>query len=162
MNFFITALPRSRTAWFANYFSTGDVFCYHEAMNNVTCKEDYWARMNCPASVHVGNSDCGLYMGGYTDGAPLVIIERDIDEVDDALIKQGFPGCRAMLEESLKALNEMTGLRVLFDTINERLEEIHQFCVTTPFDERRADQLINLKVELTEIIPDVKSARVWR
>ena len=162
MNFFITGLARSRTAWFANYFSTGEVFCYHEAMNNVTCKDDYWDRMNCPEPLHVGNSDSGLCMGGYIEGCPLVIIERDLDEVEDSLVKKGFPGCRSVLEEAQKALDKMVGLRIPFDHINSRLEEIHAACVTTPFDERRAEQLINLKVELNEIIPDVKSARVWR
>ena len=75
MNFFITGLPRSRTAWLANYFSTGDVFCWHEAMAGITCKQDYWARLATTHYKHVGNSDCTLFMGGYIHGAPLVIID---------------------------------------------------------------------------------------
>lgn len=34
--FFITGLPRSRTAWFANLFTWGDSICYHDGL----CPED--------------------------------------------------------------------------------------------------------------------------
>ena len=29
-NFFITGLPRSRTAWFSTFFTGNNSFCYHE------------------------------------------------------------------------------------------------------------------------------------
>lgn len=162
MNFFITGLPRSRTAWLANFFSTGDVFCWHEAMAGVGSQDEYWKRMRSPQATYVGNSDCGLFMGGYRKGCPLVIIERDLDEVEEALFHKGFPGTRSVLIESKEAMDEMVGLRIPFEDINDRLEEIHNTCVTTPFNEQRAEQLIKLRVELTEIVPDPASIRVWR
>ena len=33
--FFITGLPRSRTAWLANWFTYGHTFCFHEACRKV-------------------------------------------------------------------------------------------------------------------------------
>jgi len=161
MNFFITGLPRSRTAWIANFFSTGDVFCWHEAMAGITSKAQYWERLSTERYTHVGNSDCTLYMGGLLPNCPLVIIERDVGEVDKALTKIGFAGCLKMLEESQAALDKMDGLRIPFYEINDRLEEIHQHCVDTPVDSMRAHRLTQQRVELLNIIPDVESIRLW-
>lgn len=160
-NFFITGLPRSRTAWLANFFSTGDVFCWHEAMADIKSKAQYWERLSTERYTHVGNADCTLYLGGMLPKCPLVIIERDLGEVNKALTDLGFPGCLTMLEESKAILDKMDGLRIPFDEINDRLEEIHRHCVDTPFDALRASRLTQQRVELMEIIPDIESMRVW-
>lgn len=34
--FFITGLPRSRTAWLANFFTTENCFCYHDALSFIS------------------------------------------------------------------------------------------------------------------------------
>ena len=51
--FFITGLPRSRTAWMAAFMTSGNAVCLHEPRN--------WAAMwNHDGAQHVGISDSGL------------------------------------------------------------------------------------------------------
>lgn len=161
MNFFVTGLPRSRTAWFANYFTSGDVFCWHEAMNGITSKDEYYARMSDPRYRLIGNADSGLYLGGYIEGCPLVVIERDVDEVNDGLKAKGFYGCRDILLEEQAALADMGGLHVDYYDIPKRLGEIHEYCIDTPYDELRGIQLMNMNVQLQSIEPDMVAMKVW-
>ncbi len=160
-NFFITGLPRSRTAWFARYFTDAGVLCFHEAMKGVCDRDEYWQKMSNPDYRFIGNSDCGLYLGGYREGSPLIVIERDIDEVEESLRLIGIFGVRSVLEEGRDAIERMDGLHILFEDIDVRLEEIHQYCVDTPFSEPRAKDYINMNIQLHEIVPDVESIRVW-
>ena len=40
-NFFITGLPRSRTAWLANLFTTGEQVCHHDLLGKVSNVEQF-------------------------------------------------------------------------------------------------------------------------
>lgn len=51
--FFITGLPRSRSAWLANFFTTQNSFCFHDAM------KDGWT------ANHIGALMTGLKLSGY-------------------------------------------------------------------------------------------------
>ena len=71
--FFITGLPRSRTAWLANFFTTQTAFCFHDR-----CKDGWtaaWVEQSLkmvaqgfvPGSpparyTHVGDADSGLML----------------------------------------------------------------------------------------------------
>lgn len=163
-NFFITGLPRSRTGWFSSYFTDGGVQCWHEATNRVRSRDQYWQRMGLPGFEAIGNSDCGLWMAdwaAYIPGAPLVIIERDLEEVEASLVRQGIYGARSVLEEGWAELRLADGLRIRYEDIDVRLEEIHEYCVPTPFSEQRAKQFINANIQLSRIVPDVESIKVW-
>jgi hypothetical protein len=162
MNFFITGLPRSRTCWFSKYFTHGDVYCWHEGMKGVKDKGKYFERMDSKGMAAIGNSDSGLMLGGYIEGYPLVIIERDIDDVEQAMAGIGYPDCRAILEYHARLMGKMRGLRVKFTDIDERLEEIHNYCIDIPYDRSRAERLMAINIQLDEIIPDAKAAQVWR
>ena len=72
-NFFITGLPRSRTAWLANLFTTGcsgqsgtDQFCHHDLLGKVASLDEFKQKMRhcvtatAPAGATVGDSDSGL------------------------------------------------------------------------------------------------------
>lgn len=54
--FFITGLPRSRTAWLANLFCTDDTVCYHEPHESVT------ALIDGSTDMRIGVADCTLPM----------------------------------------------------------------------------------------------------
>jgi hypothetical protein len=130
-------------------------------MRGVRSKDEYWMRLASNTYERVGNSDCGLYQGGYKEGCPLVIIHRDIDEVEASLARIGIYGVRSVLEEGNLALDYMEGLHVRYEDIDVRLEEIHYHCVDTPFSEIRAKQFINQNIQLAEIVPDLESIRLW-
>lgn len=58
MRFFITGLPRSRTAWFANYMSYGDCACLHDAFRNIEPNATALASaIEGTGTKHVGHAD---------------------------------------------------------------------------------------------------------
>lgn len=58
--FFITGLPRSRTAWLANWFTAGDAFCFHDASKNGWTAASIAGQLNSVQARFVGDSDSGL------------------------------------------------------------------------------------------------------
>lgn len=168
--FFITGLPRSRTKWFSEYF-TGlkDVFCYHEALNGCESKDHFDIRMRAPFAKHIGNSDSGLMITDFQQRfmAPTVIIERDIDDVSVALAHQFGAGLfeegegRRHLERHKAMMDKLSGLRIPYDEINGRLQEIHEYLVPVPFDSEYAEKLINKHIQVDNLTVNLRSYRVW-
>ena len=58
--FFITGLPRSRTAWLANLFTWGDSFCHHDALRMGVSVEELKRQFVSTPGQYVGDSDSGL------------------------------------------------------------------------------------------------------
>lgn len=87
--FFITGLPRSRTAWCANFMTAGDAFCYHDGLANCRTLDDFARKMDAhPVS---GDSDSGLVFfvdelrDRYPD-AQWAVLRRDPAEVVRSLV----------------------------------------------------------------------------
>lgn len=81
--FFITGLPRSRTAWLAVASTTGNSICHHEpGFGDYESARDIW---QAPSAVRVGISDAGLGLHIrriVDDIAPRVlIVDRDLEAV---------------------------------------------------------------------------------
>ncbi len=81
--FFITGLPRSRTAWLAVASTTGNSICHHEpGFGDYESARDIW---QAPSEVRVGISDAGLGLHIrriVDDIAPRVlIVDRDLEAV---------------------------------------------------------------------------------
>ena len=103
--FFIASLPRARTAWLANWLTTGEVTCHHEALRYCDAAtagslRKYFEATGTP---YVGDSDCGLpfimddVMTEFP-GAKLVVIERGIEPVIQSLHKT-FPRIKTDFRE---------------------------------------------------------------
>jgi len=62
--FFITGLPRSRTAWMANFFTTQTAWCWHDAMKDGWTAEYVRDRLaSLPPEIRfAGDADSGLLM----------------------------------------------------------------------------------------------------
>lgn len=148
MTFFIMGLPRSRTAWLANFFTYDGLFCYHEGFEGCQTVSQYqsklwqWARG--------GDSSSALYM-------------IDVDKL--------FPGCKKIIihsntkhaidyykrvfdydvEEAMVVLDaiykQKTGLHVQVEDINDRLEEMWSYITPRSFDNERARMLTNLNIQ---------------
>lgn len=83
--FFITGLPRSRTAWLANLFTTGGPcgshqFCHHDLLGKVSSLAEFRRRMQL--ADHTGDSDSGLVwifpkLRELYPAARWILIERD-------------------------------------------------------------------------------------
>lgn len=61
MDYFIVGLPRSRTAWLANFMTYDCSFCFHEGLVEAGSVEGLMdLKKLCPDAFVIGNSDSGL------------------------------------------------------------------------------------------------------
>ena len=162
-NFFITGLPRSRTSWLANYFTTGISYCYHELSNEGTYLAIKEKLMSRPEE-YVGVSDCLLpyYFDDIMECSELyrlVIIKRDPEDVFRSLRK--WMGNEFFAANASKILNELIEktnimskkydcLIVSFDDLNKRetIEKLWYYCVPNAlFDEERFEMLDRFSID---------------
>jgi len=93
MNFFITGLPRSGSAWIANYLSYGNCMCLHDTWIN-----------NTPSDIKELFSSLGYYAAGTSDPANVMLYDKINKEFPDAkwvIITRA----QKDVEESCKNLN---------------------------------------------------------
>jgi hypothetical protein len=93
-HFFILGLPRSRTAWCANFLTHGPSFCFHEPLLGCASFADLEAKFRLIDTPFVGASGSGsaFYMDElYRRFQPtLVMIRRNPTEVDRSLTALGL------------------------------------------------------------------------
>ena len=149
MNFYITGLPRSRTAWMSNFFTTDRTFCYHEGVNGCDSIKSYKDRLNMFQYSHVGDSNTYYPYINLGQNAPIIVILRDIKEVQRSLeVLFGKMDYTPILEETRSKLLKLDALFVQFNDVNNRLEEIWNHCIKDiKFDHKRANELSKMKVE---------------
>lgn len=133
----IIGLPRSRTTWLANLFTTGNSICLHDPLLNHSFHE----LDTLYPGKYVGISDTSLCLAGYRalNEMPYrkVIIHRELSDVRRSL---GLPA------ESI-SLYGVYGLHVKFNEIDERIREIWEYCLDIPFDQDRYDLLKDFNVQ---------------
>ncbi len=148
MNFFVAGLPRSRTAWLANFLSYDGHFCFHEGINGCHSMNEYKEKLN-------GNGDSctGLMLldiERHFPNAPKVIIESDpqtsIDFMKDVY---GMDDPQYIYDLQDK-LNKLSGLRIHFDEINENLEVIWNHLIGTPYHFKRGEMLVKLDIQVRD------------
>ncbi len=164
MRFLIVGLPRSRTAWFSAYFSACGYLCIHETIKYCDSLEDYKNLINLYGC---DSSSAGMLCPEIFDR--IVIIERDISEVFESLLYQSDQYDKKKLLNVLITLKEkmdlMIGLRIPYNDINNRLQEIHEYCVPTPFNHLISQQYKNMKIELLNIhseLPGFAGELLWQ
>ena len=152
-NFFIAALPRSRTAWLANLFCNQDSFCYHESMSRFSALPELDNKF-----VGSAETDIDLIPEGYRT----LIVHRDVDECFDSLIRSFEPPKEvdfeeytkrlySMLLDNAEKLTYMKGLHVAFNDIDTRLEEIWSYLLPdTYIDMNRIDEMTRVNIQVFE------------
>lgn len=148
--FFILGLPRSRTLWFSQLFTFDDIECKHEYFSKHE-KRDLIPGVR-------GYSDTNPLIATDMDygDSPVLIIERDIDDVIDSVSKafdkpEGivcWHGAIARYIDTYKyALDSVMPkncLRVDFESINDSLPEIWKFLLPDiPVDTARIEMAKN-------------------
>ena len=133
-NFFITGLPRSRTAWLAAYFTEGNVFCYHDGLKYLNSKEDFYDLMHNAHRDYrlemIGNSDSGLIFTDFQTrfpGVPTVIIERPVADSWQSMVSLGFSIDVDFFFDNSQKLDDLTGLRVPYEHIDRDLRFICEY-----------------------------------
>lgn len=160
MTFFITGLPRSRTAWLANWLSTGDVFCYHDiAARMISDIEQLPQVFERSPYKHTGVSDpsLGFFMARIVDMVPrILIVDRDLDEVQADCTRIGLPMAETnfleVMRDHLWAYRRHPSvLWVPFERLDEQrvAQKIHLHLLPgVPFDETRYRELCMYHVEV--------------
>ena len=137
MSYFISGLPRSRTAWLSVFMSQSGTYYHHDGFNGCHSLEDYKHKVN-----NCGDSSTGLTLIDLNKEFPLskvVIIEKTNEEFE-ACVKwcsqvYGLDS-RKELELMRDKQKSMTGLRVQQSDINERLQDIWKFLTDKPWQEK--------------------------
>ena len=149
MNFFVIGLPRSRTAWLANFLTYNNHYCFHEGIDGCNNIYDYIEKLGDSN----GDASTGLMlfdMNKQFPESPKVIIESDIKKAIDYSYKTYGYFDSKYVYDLQDRLNQIDGLRIKFDDIDDRLEEIWDYLIGTPFDKRRAEILKRLRIEIKD------------
>lgn len=149
-NFYITGLPRCRTAWFANLFTGRDSFCFHEALSKYGFIPDR-------PDKYVGTAETDYSV--IPEGRTLIVL-RDPQECLDSVFEYfdvpedyNCPLVRDALlngfEIAYNRLKLMNGLHVEYDQIDMRLYEIWEFLLPdVPVDLDRLDEAVQFNVQV--------------
>jgi hypothetical protein len=152
--FFITGLPRSRTAWFAAFMSASyGVKCAHEVMSMCQSREQFYSIMEYGLgfSSHFGNSDCGLVLTDFQKRWPqaktLIIHRRDAQEP---------------IEGMKRALRKLRGMHVQFENIDKEIDNIHEYLVGSLVPQINVELFSKLNIQVKKPYGSARALDVWK
>jgi hypothetical protein len=162
--FLIVGYPRSKTAWFSNYFSNQGIHCYHELSLDKSTIEMESRLANCH-----GNSDSGLVFESdwiirkvNSKQYKILLIDRPKEEIRESL--QAAYEIEGIKVKNIDFLVELFNfnltnikasivpdpayrLDVPYQQVFDRIHQIHEFCTpSVPFDHTRFGILKDLRV----------------
>jgi len=155
--FFILSLPRSRTAWLANFLTYEDSFCFHEGLLQTASPYHLKDLFESVGKGIVGNADCGniFFLNEIREIYPdavFIYIKRDIKDVLDSLgcMSDDFHDFQTVhMAESL--LRELDVPTFRYDELDEyACREIWELCVGTEFDKTRWEMLDGMDMTIIE------------
>ena len=131
--FFITSLPRSRSAWIATYLSYGSVSCLHDGFRGLTDPKQIKDRLDATCAKSAGNCDPSILM--FQDqileqfpDAKYVYIDRDPRECEASWAKLGGTGIRRDAVKAVDFLRKrLDTLVVPYDELDDRIDDIGCF-----------------------------------
>ena len=163
MNFFITGLPRSRTAWLANLFTFKNSFCFHELSRVGSDPAEIYRKLQTRREDHVGSADQLLpyyidYMTERVENYKIVVIKRPKIQCKLALANwMGYADYE--IESKIDALDKrIDKMQAIYETKTipyEALddpyviEDLWYHCLpSVPFDEDRFNMLNEFNIQL--------------
>ena len=155
--FWITGLPRSRTAWFSQAMRGPYSTCFHELTADCRSFEDFRQAWFSSDALYSGNADsaCGLQITRILDEIRprTLIVERPIGEVLASLADIGiaWEGLRSRLEqlEETLSLSDPLIKRVRFEDLNDRDAVIEAAEWLVPGHGVDAASLLGLNIQVT-------------
>ena len=133
-HFFVTGLPRSRTAWWANLLTTPTSLCYHDVARFCRAPDDLPEVLSIGAGRYeaTGNSDSSLLLVHERvmelfPEARWLVLKRDLNEAIDATMRVNFvkherevvQGVMERGQEAMDALMEREDPRVMSLTMEQ-------------------------------------------
>lgn len=172
--FFITGLPRTRTAWLANYMTYGSTACFHDLMHRFTLFE-IASNLRKTGCSHIGYSDPALLLHWKAivediPDARWLIIQRDIQDVArtwDTVLGQDSTEHLRELQGEIRNIRTMIprALHVHFDDIDTRIDEIEgHLAPGAHFPKWRHEMLRKMNVQVTpkSIIEAIQGdTKIW-
>lgn len=165
--YFVYGLPRSRTAWLANFLTDGPSFCFHEllAETGPDFKEMRY-RMEAIERPSVGVSDSAgvlfhdAIVQEFGPDVPVLLVDRDIAGVYDALSRTAFIAAQKVLPFAASQLERVRAshpnvLSVAFDELSDvaTLFRVWTHCVGGGgFELERAKMLIRMNVQIDKSV----------
>ena len=155
-HFFITGLPRSRTAWFSNYLTFGSSFCWHDTFDGIEDFDEFKLRMEFGKFKTIGNSDPANLLfwreiNFWYPKSKWVVIRRPFEDVVNSCSKFGIE--RSSLEplwDQLIALeNAINPLVVKFDELGfSEVREVADYLDVEVGSLKRTSQLCKMNVQV--------------
>ena len=158
MNYFVIGLPRSRTAWLSVFLSQSGNYCHHEGLNGCRNTDDYKRKIGAN-----GDSSTGLMMFDVHKiypGAPIVIIEKNNVELKSCIAwcnNTYMADSKNHIKRIKGLMDNIKGLRVKQCEINDRLPEIWEHLIGTPWDDNYAN-LQNFNIQSDPFNIDIAAA----
>ena len=147
-NFFVIGLPRSRTAWLANFLTYRNRFCYHEAMNGCRSMDEYKTKLGSDK----GDSSTGLmliddFQSNFPD-AKTIIIESEPQKSIKYAYKTYGVFDPALIYNMKSKMDLMKGWRIHIDEIDDKLPEIWAYLIGDGYDSERAELLKKFNIQI--------------
>lgn len=146
MNFFVTGLPRTRTAWMAAFLSQ-DRICFHEGFNGCHSLLEYKNKLG----IDKGDSGTALMlmdMNKVFPNSPILCIHGDVKRSTQYMYDTyGIYDVDYMNYLEMR-LNDIKGMHVNLNDIDIRLPEICEYLLNKKCDYQRIEIFKRLKIEI--------------
>jgi hypothetical protein len=145
----------------AAFLSGGDVICHHEFIKHCTTREVFYRGLRHP-EYRVGESSSGLIVTDFQKEfpkSPTVIIERNPEEVHASLEDLGLPAPMHMIDDWQSKLDQLTGMRVPFDHLDDLLPEVCQY-LGLRYSKTKHDIFRPLIIETVDF--NAQNLSIWR
>ena len=153
--FIVVGLPRSRTAWLAEFLSAGGWKCYHEPSRFFTGLKDLRAFLHLPRKGAADAMMC-LLRKEILERNPhtrFVVVRRDRKDVEESIKAlnrwtQDVSRFLDVMERHLDGFRDENTLTVDYEELGseDRAGELFEFCTRTPFDLARYRILANRRI----------------
>ena len=164
--FFITGLPRSRTAWMAAFLTEGNVFCHHEFLNRCLTREAFYTGMR-RNGCRIGNSDPGLVITDFQSRFPAaktLIIRRPRDDAFAsiaAMFPPDIPVSRAAFESMADNIDRLKGMQVGFSDLDSAMPDICAY-LDLPYNLERHELFNSLNIQTQDLVLRHDIVKLWR
>lgn len=157
--FLILALPRSRTAWLANFLTQGPIACCHEPFAECRTPDMLRSIIDAQGAEFNGASDTfGAFwfeqLKEILDDPKVVVIRRPMDQVLKSLEKLGHPADGLeIFSEGLDAAERDGALSIPFYDLDSRIacQAIQAHVAPhTPFNVQRFEMLRRLNIQISQ------------
>jgi len=155
-NFFVVGLPRSRTAWMANFLTYDGHYCYHEAINGCNSMDEYKEKLGN----FIGDSSTALMVMDIEKNFPDAKIVKIVGNLEQSIAssKKIFPEVDEnwiqFLDDQLHDMKAMSNdgscLTVNINMLDKCLPWIWTFLFGTAVDHERLDTLLKFRIELLD------------